>query len=64
MSKEPTDSCEGSKKAADAVRRARHAPDSGETNMAEVIKEKVQNGELSPGEARKLFEEVHKQLDA
>jgi len=61
ISKEP---CEASKKAADAVRKGGDSPELGPANMAEVIKEKVERGELTPREAKKLFEEVHKQLDA
>jgi|GEM_PF-1131100 hypothetical protein len=33
-------------------------------NMAEVIRGKVQRGEMSPQEAKRLFEDIHKQLDA
>lgn len=42
-------------------------PNAAETetgNMAEVIRGKVQRGEMSPQEAKRLFEDIHKQLDA
>jgi polyhydroxyalkanoate synthesis regulator phasin len=36
----------------------------GQENVANVVREKIQRGELSPQEARHLFEYLNKELDA
>ncbi|HWK54297.1 MAG TPA: hypothetical protein VNR18_08010 [Hyphomicrobiales bacterium] len=44
--------------------KTENEPPPGDQDMTKTVKEKVEQGELSANEARKLFEDVGKQLDA